>query len=114
MTLNLGQLDGVRLLSPATVRAMTSNQLAGMTSVPEEDRRCRPWGLGWCLNWPGRPECFADLLSGRAFGHWGATGTVCWLDPDSGTFMLLFTTQPHEAESRLLSRLCNVVAGAIR
>ena len=40
--LNRGTLGDVRLLSPATVRAMTSNQLAVMPQVPEEDRRCRP------------------------------------------------------------------------
>src|SRR5262249_1902672 len=43
MMLNGGELDGVRILSPATVRAMTCNQLQAMPLVPEEERRCRPW-----------------------------------------------------------------------
>ena len=62
MMLGDGRLDGVRLLAPATVRAMTSNQLAGMPLVPEDERRCRPWGLGWRLNWQGDPTNFGDLL----------------------------------------------------
>jgi CubicO group peptidase (beta-lactamase class C family) len=113
MMLNGGSLDDMRLLSPATVRAMTSNQLASMPQVPEEERRCRPWGLGWRLNWPGHSANFGDLLGPRAYGHWGATGTVCWIDPDAEAFCILFTTQPQEPEGRFLARVCNVVAGAL-
>ncbi|MCE9534660.1 MAG: beta-lactamase family protein [Planctomycetes bacterium] len=113
MMLNGGTLDGVRIFGPATVRAMTMNQLAVMMKVPEEDRRCKPWGLGWRLNWPGHSANFGDLLGPRAYGHWGATGTVCWIDPDAEAFCILFTTQPQEPEGKFLSRLCNAVAAAL-
>ncbi|MBC8116360.1 MAG: beta-lactamase family protein, partial [Candidatus Saccharimonas sp.] len=43
---------GRRLLSPAAIAASTCNQLSAMREVPDEERRCRPWGLGWRLNWP--------------------------------------------------------------
>jgi CubicO group peptidase (beta-lactamase class C family) len=113
LMLNGGHLGGVRLLSPLAVRAMTTNQLAAMSQVPEEERRCRPWGLGWRLNWPGEPSSFGDLLGPRAYGHWGATGTLCWLDPESETFFLLFTTQPQDPEDRFLARLSNAVCAAL-
>jgi CubicO group peptidase (beta-lactamase class C family) len=113
LVLDGGQLGGLRLLSPLAVRAMTTNQLAAMPQVPEVERRCRPWGLGWRLNWPGHPANFGDLLGPRAFGHWGATGTVCWLDPDAEAFMILFTTQPQEPEGRFLARLSNAVSAAL-
>ena len=109
MMLNDGTLGDVRLLSPASVRAMTLNQLAVMPQVPEEERRCRPWGLGWRLNWPAHSANFGDLLGPRTYGHWGATGTVCWLDPDTQTFCILFTTQPQEPEGRFLARVSNIV-----
>jgi len=112
MMLGGGELDGVRILGPATVRAMTSNQLLGMPEVPEEERRCRPWGLGWRLNWPGHSQNFGDLLGPRTYGHWGATGTLAWLDPDSRVFCILFTTQPQGEEGRFLARLSNAVAAA--
>jgi CubicO group peptidase (beta-lactamase class C family) len=114
MMLGGGVYDGTRVLSAATVRAMTSNQLAVQPEVPEADRRCRPWGLGWRLNWPGEPSSFGDLLGPRTYGHWGATGTLCWLDPDSGTFCILLTTQPLEADGRVMSRVSNLVAAAVR
>ena len=86
MTLNGGALGSVRLLSSATIRTMTSNQFLAMPQIPEEDRRCKPWGLGWRLNWPGHSSNFGDLLGPRSFGHWGATGTLCWIDPDAEAF----------------------------
>jgi CubicO group peptidase (beta-lactamase class C family) len=113
MMLNGGSLGDVRLLSPATVRAITTNQLAGLPAVPEEERRCRPWGLGWRLNWPGEPASFGDLLGPRTYGHWGATGSLCWIDPDAEAFFILFTTQPLEHDGRLYARLSNAVAAAL-
>jgi CubicO group peptidase (beta-lactamase class C family) len=113
MMLNGGKLGTVRILSPATVRTMTSNQLEGMPQVPEEERRSRPWGLGWKLNWPGHSANFGDLLGPRTYGHYGSTGTVVWIDPDTEAFLVLFTTQPQDPEGRFLSRLSNVVASAM-
>lgn len=113
MMLGNGTFDGVRILSPATVRAMTCNQLATMPQVPEEDRRCKPWGLGWRLNWGGHSANFGDLLGPRTYGHWGATGTLCWMDPDSESFLVLFTTQPQEPEGRFLARISNIVMAAL-
>jgi CubicO group peptidase (beta-lactamase class C family) len=114
MMLGEGQLGSVRILAPATVRAMTCNQLMAMPQVPEEDRRCRPWGLGWRLNWPASSANFGDLLGPRTYGHWGATGTLCWIDPDADAFLVLLTTQPQEPEGRFLARISNCVAAAWR
>lgn len=114
MMLGGGRLGEVRILSPATVRAMTCNQLAAMPQVPEEERRCRPWGLGWRLNWPASSANFGDLLGPRTYGHWGATGTLCWIDPDADAFLVLFTTQPQEPEGRFLARISNCVAAALQ
>lgn len=113
MMVNHGSLGSVRILSPATVRAMTTNQLTSMPHVPEEERRCRPWGLGWRLNWPAHSANFGDLLGPRTYGHWGATGTLCWIDPENDTYFILFTTQPQEPEGRFLARLSNLIAAAL-
>jgi CubicO group peptidase (beta-lactamase class C family) len=101
------------IISLATARAMTTNQLQFTASVPEADRRTRPWGLGWRLNWPGHSTNFGDLLGPRSFGHWGATGTLVWIDPDADAFLVLFTTQPQEPEGRYLARISNMVCAAM-
>ena len=104
--------DGKRLLSPAAIDAATRNQLEYMRDVPDEERRCRPWGLGWRLNWPAHSANFGDLLGPRTYGHWGATGTVLWIDPDAGVFTLILTTLPQEPSGKYLARLSNAVAAA--
>jgi CubicO group peptidase (beta-lactamase class C family) len=101
------------VISPATARVMTMNQLQFMPDVPEVERRTRPWGLGWRLNWPGHSASFGDLLGPRAFGHWGATGTLVWIDPDAESFLVLFTTQPQEPDGRYLARIANMVCAAM-
>ena len=110
--LNSGSLGDVRLLSPATVRAMTTNQLAGMLLVPEEDRRCRPWGLGWKLQWPSGDEEFRRPAGAADLRPLGAAGTLCWIDPDREAFCIVLTTKPHVNSGRFLRRLSNAVAAA--
>jgi CubicO group peptidase (beta-lactamase class C family) len=107
-----GTWRGIRLLSPAAVRAMTRNQLNELPLVPEEDRRCQPWGLGWRLGWPGKSAHFGDLVGPRTYGHWGATGTALWIDPDADAFCVILTTTPQEGEGRYLARVSNAVAAA--
>ena len=114
MILNGGELEGKRLLSRASIEAMTRNQLDCQLKIPEEDRRCKPWGLGWRLNWPGHSSNFGDLLGPRAFGHWGATGTVCWIDPDQTAYGIILSTQPQEPEGFFLARISNMVCAAFR
>lgn len=101
-----------QILSPATIQAATRNQLDAMPDVPEVDRRTRPWGLGWRLNWPAHSANFGDFLGSRTYGHWGATGTVLWIDPDQQTFAVLLTTKPQEPHGTWLARVSNAVTSA--
>lgn len=104
--------EGRQLVSPATVRAATRNQLECMRDIPEFDRRCRPWGLGWRLDWQSHSENFSDLAGPRTYGHWGATGTVMWIDPDAGIFTVILNTLPQDQSCKYLTRLSNAVAAA--
>lgn len=113
LMLQQGRLGDVHLLSKAAVHAATRNQLAEMREVPADDRRCRPWGLGWRLNWPAHSANFGDFLGPRSYGHWGATGTLMWLDPDLDAFVILFTTEPQEPQGSYLARASNAIAAAM-
>ena len=104
--------DGQRLLSPASIAAATRNQLECMRDVPEVERRCRPWGLGWRLDWPAHSANFGDLLGPKTYGHWGATGTLFWIDPDAKTFALVLSTLPQEPAGKYLSQISNAIAAA--
>lgn len=113
LMLGLGEVDATRVISPASARAMMANQLDAMPGIPEVDRRCRPWGLGWRLNWPGTPTSFGDLLGPGAVGHWGATGTLCWIDPGADAFAVILTSRPHGEPGGHLLRASNAIAAAL-
>jgi CubicO group peptidase (beta-lactamase class C family) len=85
MLLNGGELDGVRILAPATVQLMTSNHLAPSLMTGEFSIGqviMRP-GLGWgydCAVFSDPPQ--ADEVVGRGTFFWvGAADTWFWVDP---------------------------------
>lgn len=80
--------------------AMIENQNQGLN---------RPWGIGFSVD----PRHFGHDCSRRIFGHWGATGTLAWADPDSGSVCVLLTTLPWEASGKLLSRVSRETAAAL-
>ena len=112
MLLRGGQFGDARLLSAGTVEMMTTNRLNDQPEVPEPIRRCKPWGLGWSLNHRGTPDSWGDVLGPNVYGHIGATGTMCWIDPDRDGFCLVFTTGIHSKAPWKLVHLSNIVASA--
>ncbi len=113
MMLGEGRLGDVQIVSLAAVQAATRNQLEAMHDVPADDRRTRPWGLGWRLNWPAHSANFGDLLGPRTYGHWGATGTLMWIDPDLEACVILLTTKPQEPRGTYLARASNAIVAAM-
>jgi len=112
MFLNNGFHQGRHILSPATVAAMTSNQIIGRRMIHEETRLANGWGFGWHLNNPIRSAYFGDLTSSMAYGHTGATGTAVYADPEWDLTYVLFTTQPSPPK-RLLTQCANSVMASL-
>lgn len=112
MLSNRGRLGERRILSTAAVQAMTTNRLNDQPALPEPIRRTQPWGLGWRLNHRGTPASWGDLLGPNVFGHTGATGTMCWIDPDRQGYCLLFTTGLYGKGPWRMVHLSNIVASA--
>jgi CubicO group peptidase (beta-lactamase class C family) len=85
MIRNGGELDGVRLLSPRTVKLMTTNQIGTLHSSD---------GLGFGLGFQTSDRFGANALDEvGAFGWAGAYGTLYRVDPSSGVTMLLMVQQ---------------------
>ncbi|MGI5819465.1 MAG: serine hydrolase domain-containing protein [Armatimonadota bacterium] len=98
-----GALDGVRILSEATVREMFSEQ-----AVSGEVRRC----LGWRLANSGDPLTHGAPTV-ESIGHTGFTGTSLWIDRDSGLLVILLTNRVHmgrEIEIEPLRRRTGAIA----
>ncbi|NOS72476.1 MAG: DUF1343 domain-containing protein [Verrucomicrobia bacterium] len=108
MLLNSGELDGVRVFKPETVKLMTSVQTPANVNV----RR----GLGWDIdsNYSG-PR--GKLFPLGSFGHTGWTGTSIWVDPFSKSFVIFLSNRNHPNESgnviALRARLGTLAAEAI-
>ncbi|MFC1693834.1 serine hydrolase domain-containing protein [Candidatus Latescibacterota bacterium] len=103
--LNSGVYKGYRLLSPLTVDQMIRDQNPGLPV---------PWGLGWALGARRDEKWFGDIVSDRAFGHFGATGTVAWADPAHDLICVLFTSRPAGRDNRrLLSLVSNAVTASV-
>jgi CubicO group peptidase (beta-lactamase class C family) len=78
-----GELDGVRVLKPETVRLFARRQVGTRA-------------LGW--ETPNRSGGGAAGLriSPHAYGHTGFTGTSIWIDPDRGTWTVLLANRTYE------------------
>ncbi|HXB58755.1 MAG TPA: serine hydrolase domain-containing protein [Candidatus Acidoferrales bacterium] len=86
MMLNLGELDGVRIFQPETVRLMTMPQEPAGVKVLH--------GLGWDIDSPySGPR--GNLFPIGSYGHTGWTGTSIWIDSSSKTFVIFLSNRNH-------------------
>jgi CubicO group peptidase (beta-lactamase class C family) len=121
MLANGGELGGVRILSPATVKLMTSNHVpAGVI-----DGVGGPWGIGQHMMRPGFGygyDCAvifdpaeANLPDGKGTFFWdGAAGTWFWVDPTNDiVFVAMIQRRSSPDNHSLLYRSHAVVYGAL-
>ena len=90
-TLNGGTFGGSRVLSRASVTAMTIDQI-------QDDELW--WGLGWFVS-SRAGSAGGPLASSRAYGHTGL-GVSIWVDPENdlaGAF-LIHQTGPESASAQ--------------
>lgn len=102
------------LISNSTLKSMTTNQLATFPKLRPGSSASVPWGYGWQLNWPNHPRGFGSVLSQRAYGHWGATGTLVWIDPEALIYGVILTNEPMGMENRRPMEFANSCRAAFR
>lgn len=102
MMLHQGELNGKRILKPATVAEMTRKQTGELRARPG-----MPWGLGFCvIEDPKQMEANNNLSPGT-FGHGGAFGTQSWADPTRGlvyVFMIQRDRIPNNPDNSPMRR----------
>lgn len=127
MMLNLGELDGSRVLRPETVRLMTSVQSPPGLRCPAANNLPVRRALGYDIDTPYRtaPHEYG-LHRGAVFpigsyGHAGWTGQALWIDPFSRTFYVFLCNrytggqpQPPLETYRLHHRLATLAAEAVK
>lgn len=97
--LNGGTLNGARILSPASVRLMTSDHL-GNIPVNRSGRAAEllPPGHGFGLGFAVRlEEGLGTQLGSKGMYYWsGISGTVFFVDPAKDLFAILLTQAPNQ------------------
>jgi CubicO group peptidase (beta-lactamase class C family) len=96
--LNGGELGGVRLLGPKTLKLMTSNHLPGGRDLPEMSRslfsEATYNGIGFGLGFSVTMDAAKTLIPGSAgeYAWGGAASTSFWIDP-AEELIAIFMTQ---------------------
>jgi CubicO group peptidase (beta-lactamase class C family) len=110
MVLNEGELDGVRLLSPATVRWAMSDQIGAMRGVAHPGD-----GYSWNLFNPVRTAQGGPLFPGSVGDiFWGGiTGPRYFVDPEQRLVGVFFMQRPSE-RGAVHAEFRAVVYGALK
>ena len=93
MLLNGGELFGHRLLRPATVEMMGTNQVGDLYA--SSSKGPEGMGFGYTVAVTMDPVAAADHRGKGAFGWGGAAGTVSWTDPENELVGVLMLQQPR-------------------
>ena len=108
MMLNGGELDGVRVVSPLTIKKFTEPQ----TPVDQPILR----GLGWDIDSPFSGNR-GELFPIGSYGHTGFTGTSMWIDPSTQSYVILLANSVHPtgrpAITPLRSKVATIAAAAL-
>ncbi|HEY3439398.1 MAG TPA: exo-beta-N-acetylmuramidase NamZ domain-containing protein [Paludibaculum sp.] len=106
--INLGELDGTRIVSPLTVKKFTG------PNTPPSQPTLR--GLGWDIDSPFSGNR-GELFPIGSYGHTGFTGTSLWIDPASKTFVILLANSVHPtlrpAMTSLRARVATIAAASL-
>lgn len=104
MLLSHGELDGTRVLAERTVQQLSAPQpAAGVVRT-----------LGWDVRSP-HSRNRGKLLSARAFGHGGFTGTALWIDPEQDLFVVFLSNRVHpDGQGDVLDLTAAVTDAAVR
>lgn len=106
MMLNGGRYQGRQVLSPATVEAMTVDQIR-RDGLPV-------WGLGWSVAQGSGRGPGGSLASARSFGHGGSTGVEVWADPERDLAGVFLIHQAGDLQSfRALEAFRNMAFAAV-
>jgi CubicO group peptidase (beta-lactamase class C family) len=120
-----GELNGHRILSPASIRTATTNQTGEMTNhLMDYMREMHGWpsfpaylGLSFFLRGDGVfPSPFGLQTSPGTYGGIGAGSIIFWIDPERDlTFVCLTAGLMEEGRSFLrFQRLSDLVVSALR
>jgi CubicO group peptidase (beta-lactamase class C family) len=80
-------------------------------------RAAVPWGLGFEVKGDAPNDFMGERAHATTFGHYGASGTMAWADPEAGVAMVLLTNRAWVSrwpvQERRAARLADAVIDAL-
>jgi len=104
--------------APPDAPAAVAPTQRDVTWDPTRPPRARvPWGLGWEVRGGESSDYICDQSHTTAFGHYGASGSIAWADPEEGLAVVLLTNRAWQSwwpvrENRT-ARLANEIMAAL-
>lgn len=117
MLLNGGELDGVRILAPATVARMATSSLpatvrfAGNDAAVMGPAHGTSWGLGFAIRTD--PESSWVPGSVGSFAWSGAWGTYFWIDPSAQLIAVQMVQVPRQDNQRYFDAIRHLTYAAL-
>jgi CubicO group peptidase (beta-lactamase class C family) len=100
--------------APVSVATTQRDVTWDPTSKP---RATVPWGLGWEIRGSAPGDFFGDLAHATTFGHFGASGTIAWADPEKDLAVVLLTNRAWVSkwpvQQRRAARLADAIVSAL-
>jgi serine-type D-Ala-D-Ala carboxypeptidase len=94
MLLRGGELDGVRILDAKTVKLfIEAHAVPVFDKAGKESKGAR--SFGWDVDTSYSAPRGDLFKKGEGYGHTGFTGTSAWLDPGTGTAVIILTNRVH-------------------
>ena len=112
MLANGGQLDGVRILSPSTIRLMATNHLTDVT-LPTYEGLYPGHSFGLDVDVITDPAKAGTTAGKGSFSWGGAAGTWFWVDPENDVVVLGFIHVLGGSGYRLDERSATLVYQAL-
>jgi CubicO group peptidase (beta-lactamase class C family) len=114
MFLQNGTLGGKRILSPASVQLMTTDQ---NVHIPDSYWRGRMLGSNWGFGWDvknGKKDDFGMLRSDISYNHCGFGGARLHVDPQAELVIALYIVEQEEAKAcDNMSTAANILYSAL-
>jgi len=104
--------------APAEAPVSVATSQRDVTWDPaSEPRSSVPWGLGWQLKGEAPGEYFGSRAHPTTFGHYGASGTIAWADPEEDLAVVLLTNRAWVSrwpvQDARAARLADAVVAAL-
>jgi CubicO group peptidase (beta-lactamase class C family) len=100
--------------APATVAPTQRDITWDPASKP---RPSVSWGLGWEVKGSEPGDYFGDRAHATTFGHFGASGTIAWADPEEDLAVVLLTNRAWVSrwptQDRRAAQLANAIMAAL-